>query len=78
MSLEGNGSYDEIHISNTGCNLVIANLIGIVTAARSVSDCINTLARGRLANNVLEEKSNERINARAKWAKVEEIGQEER
>lgn len=76
MSLEGNGSYD-VHEPDTVCNSKIKNVIGIVKGASSVSECINTLARGRLAHNVLEEKSNKRIGDRAEWAKMEEIGQAE-
>ena len=75
MSLEGIGSY-EIHMPNKGCNPEIENLMGIVNGTRNVSECINTLARGRAADKMLKEKDNERINARAEWAKKEEIGQE--
>ena len=67
---------NEVHEPDTGFNPEITNVIGIIKGARSVSECINTLARGRVAHNVLEEKSNKRIDDRAEWAKTEEIGQE--
>ena len=74
----GKDENNQVHKSNIGFNPDVVERIRLAKGTTRVNDFMNALSEGITANQLSHETDRERINHRAKWAKEEEIGQEER
>ncbi len=74
----GKDENNQVHKSNIGFNPAVVERIRIAKGATNVSQLINVLSEGITANELSHQVDMDRINARAEWAKQEEIGKDER
>ena len=69
---------NEVHKSDIEFNDRVVEIVRLARTTEKPSDLINVLAKGKTANQLSHEADVDRVEKRAEWAKVEEIGQEER
>ena len=67
---------NEVHKSDIEFNDQVVEIVRLARTTEKPNDLINVLAKGKTANQLSHEADVDRVNQRAEWAKVEEIGQE--
>lgn len=65
---------NEVHKSDIAFNGEVVEIVRKARTSEKTSDLINALAKGKTANQLSHEADVDRVNARAEWAKREEIG----